>query len=1037
MGTLPARVTAGTTATSTVSITDNDQGTLAPRNLMATSGLDRRIDLTWDEQDDNAITGYQFRVSSDDGISWNPDWTSISGRSSRTKAYTVRGLTNSVLYTIQVRSVFADGESRPATATAEPLGPSMRANTPIITEVVAGDGSITVYWRANDEDPRAPDTSYLVQYRRNGTSSWTTIVVDRSTDGSSYSSTELTGLTNRTHYDIRIAAVNRLGTSDYSDVRVVTPQAPRSDPPGPVGVDTVSVGSLAAYWTDEYLSDGVHPDMDPLSANTIENDCSSTFSFVVLWAGPEPSTPNRNRTASQWAAHIQTEDGAGRVTHTFATSEFSDQFTNLYGQASLRGFAIISIRVRGLFDGDWGTWSPTANLICLPPDITEAQRGKVTQQLNTLQGQRSAPTPPVAEFSELPNSHTGVPFTIGLSFSREFPVTEQQIRRALTVTGGTVEDVARVLEGEDRRWNITITPSQDALTVQLANNGCPDEKHICSESGQSLETAISAVVSGVMPTRVVSAEITSEPGANGTWDTGETITATVTFNHQVQAYGPPGREPHLVLQIGDARVPAELTTTSAGTAQTFSFTVTDDENGATSARVVRNGIVLNGTPFVSAVGSYASICFDGAHRGGVRAPAQPTGLAAQADQYQVSLSWDAPDDARVTGYRVTRRDIDNDPPGIFTEIEADTCSIGNEFADRDVEPGGRYAYRIQARNGNALSQRSGFVDVTVPTGEPVRIVPDAPRGLYPETVSQTSVTLSWDDPGDDTITGYRVLRQDLDGPDPDSLNTVVDDTGSSANSYTDTTVSAGQRYIYRVVAVNDHGASEQSDALHLETPSNLETPPSLPARPTGLSASEVAHDSVTLSWDDPDDRSITGYRVLRRDVANDAPGVFTTVVENTGTSAVTYVDGSVAAETGYVYRVVAINAAGESPQSSYVNVETPQGPVNDVPPPDTSPPDRPAGLQAVSVSHNSVTLTWDNPGDESITGYRILRRDIANDPPGTFSTIASSAGGAGTTSYTDDGVEAGTRYAYRIVALNAHGESPRSGYVNVTTLDAP
>ena len=417
----------------------------------------------------------------------------------------------------------------------------------------------------------------------------------------------------------------------------------------------------------------------------------------MLWAGPEPSSETGNRTASEWAAHIQTEDGAGRVTHTFATGEFSDQFTNLYGQASLRGFSIISIRVRGLFDGDWGAWSPSVNLFCLPPDATETQRAEATQELNTQQGQRSAPTPPVAEFSELPSSHTGVPFTIELSFSREFPVTEQQIRRALTVTGGSIEGMARVLEGEDRRWNITITPSEDTLTVQLANNGCPDEKHICSESGQSLDTAISALVSGVMPTRVVSAEITSEPGANGTWDTGETITATVTFNHQVQAYGPPGREPHLVLQIGDARVPAELITTSAGAAQTFSFTVTDDEDGATSARMVRNGIVLNGTPFVSVVGSYASICVDGVHGGAVRAPARPTGLAAQADQYQVSLSWDDPDDARVTGYRVIRRDIDNDPPGIFTEIEADTCSIGNEFADRDVEPGGRYAYRIQAR----------------------------------------------------------------------------------------------------------------------------------------------------------------------------------------------------------------------------------------------------------------------------------------------------------------------------------------------------
>lgn len=39
---------------------------------------------------------------------------------------------------------------------------------------------------------------------------------------------------------------------------------------------------------------------------------------------------------------------------------------------------------------------------------------------------------------------------------------------------------------------------------------------------------------------------------------------------------------------------------------------------------------------------------------------------------------------------------------------------------------------------------------------------------------------------------------------------------------------------------------------------------SLPAKPTGLTGT-VTHDSVTLTWDDPEDGSITGYQILRRD----------------------------------------------------------------------------------------------------------------------------------------------------------------------------
>ena len=370
-GTLPAQVTAGTPATSTVTIGDNDDHILAPRNLMATGGLDRRIELTWTMRDNSEVISFEYRVSSDDGTSWNPDWSSIPGSTPSTTDYTVRDLTNSVLYTIQIRAVFTEHESPPATATAQPLDPPTRANTPVITDINAGDGRISVYGKSND-DPRAPDTSYLVQYRRTGTSNWTTITVDRPTDGRTVFDTQITGLANQTHHDVRIAATNRIGTSNYSDIIVATPQAPSSSPPGPIGVNTLSVGPLGAYWTDKYQSDSTHADVDPLSANTIENDCSGTFPFVVVWTGPGPSPQVENRTASEWAVHIQTAEGAGHVTHVFATSDFSDGFTNLYGQASLQGFSIISIRVRGLFGDDWGTWSPSVNLFCLPHDIVAA-----------------------------------------------------------------------------------------------------------------------------------------------------------------------------------------------------------------------------------------------------------------------------------------------------------------------------------------------------------------------------------------------------------------------------------------------------------------------------------------------------------------------------------------------------------------------------------------------------------------------------------------------------------------------------------------
>ena len=99
-----------------------------------------------------------------------------------------------------------------------------------------------------------------------------------------------------------------------------------------------------------------------------------------------------------------------------------------------------------------------------------------------------------------------------------------------------------------------------------------------------------------------------------------------------------------------------------------------------------------------------------------------------------------------------------------------------------------------------------------------------------------------------------------------------------------------------------------------------------PTRPTGLTG-EAAHDRVALTWDDPGDASISGYRVLRRDPEVDASGVFTTLIDDTGSAFPTYVDRDVQPEKRYVYRIQARNAAELSPRSRRFVADTPAAPV--------------------------------------------------------------------------------------------------------------
>ena len=197
-----------------------------------------------------------------------------------------------------------------------------------------------------------------------------------------------------------------------------------------------------------------------------------------------------------------------------------------------------------------------------------------------------------------------------------------------------------------------------------------------------------------------------------------------------------------------------------------------------------------------------------------------------------------------------------------------------------------------------------------------------------------------------------------------------------------------------------------------------------PAKPTGLEAT-ASHDSVTLTWDDPGDDSITGYVILRRIPGVDPEGHFDVLVANTGTAATTYTDDTVSAETRYTYRIKAINGAGTSERSRWSHIDVPAAPV----------PDQPTGLEATET-HGEVVLTWDDPGDDSITGYVILRRVRENDTGGDFSVLVADTGSAATT-YTDDTVAAGTTYTYRIKAINEHGTSERSRWFHIDIAEAP
>ena len=94
------------------------------------------------------------------------------------------------------------------------------------------------------------------------------------------------------------------------------------------------------------------------------------------------------------------------------------------------------------------------------------------------------------------------------------------------------------------------------------------------------------------------------------------------------------------------------------------------------------------------------------------------------------------------------------------------------------------------------------------------------------------------------------------------------------------------------------------------------------------------------------------------------------------------------------------------------------------------PPPAPRNLTAVVNADGSIILSWEAPGDDSITGYQILRRRPTLGEDTLLLYVADTESTA--TTYTDTNVTQGVQHVYRVKAINAAGTGPVSNFVNVT-----
>jgi len=348
----------------------------------------------------------------------------------------------------------------------------------------------------------------------------------------------------------------------------------------------------------------------------------------------------------------------------------------------------------------------------------------------------------------------------------------------------------------------------------------------------------------------------------------------------------------------------------------------------------------------------------------------PTGLTAKPGNARVSLSWTA--SLGATSYNIYRG---TNAYGEST-IPIATSISGTTYVNTGLTNGVTYYYRIAAFNRSGNSAEGNQAAAT-----PVA-TPATPTNLTAKP-GNAVVTVSWS--GSSGATSYDVYR----GTTSYGQSTTPIATGITGTSYTNTGLTNGVSYFYRVAAFNVAGNSPEGNQASAKP-----IPP--PPVPTNLTAS-AGNAKVILTW--TASTGATSYSVFRgtASLGQSATPVVTVIV---GT---TYTDAGLINGVTYYYRIAAFNGSGHSSEGN----QAAAAPV--------APPAVPTNLTAVAGT-GSVTLNW--TASTGAATYNVYRGTISGVESAT--PVATQIVG---TTYTDTGLTHGTTYYYRIAAFNVSGNS--------------
>ena len=389
-------------------------------------------------------------------------------------------------------------------------------------------------------------------------------------------------------------------------------------------------------------------------------------------------------------------------------------------------------------------------------------------------------------------------------------------------------------------------------------------------------------------------------------------------------------------------------------------------------------------------------------------PAKPTGLMAQAGDGEVTLTWDDPGDSSITIWQYRYR-VGNASYGDWTDVLG-SSAMTTTVTVMGLTNGSSHRFVVRAVNDDGEGPQSVVV-----SARPQAQVPAKPTGLMAEA-GDGQVTLTWDDLNDQTVSGWQ-YKVKSGGSFDDVSWLDIPNSGEATTSHVVMSLTNGVSYRFKVRAKNSSGPGIESNQSNAATPQAQ-----VPAKPTGLMA-QAGDGEVTLTWDDLNDQTVSGWQYKVK-----SGGSFDDVswldISNSGAATTSHVVMSLTNGVSYRFKVRAVNSSGPGTESNESNAATPQAQV----------PAKPTGLMA-EAGDGQVTLTWDDPGDSSITKWQYRYR-VGNAGYGDAWTDVSDSGPT-TTTVKVTGLTNDSSHRFQVRAVNANGPGPETAEVSARPMGVP